>query len=291
MTNTDSEQILSGKTLGLSFVQAIASINNRNASRITWHQHNAYECLFVIEGSTEYEFGDQKTVDLPGGHFLIVPACTRHRGVRDVRRPGRLCSIQLGLETKRVAALTPFSMTEFRWLRQQFTNAQLMAYAMNSELRRLTIGFSNRIQSFDSSQADLTASLRFMVCEILVETARQLTQAKTIPPSEAVRAAIQFMNDHYAESISIADIANEIGISRSRLFAVFKAATGMTPNDYLQRVRVAKAAELLKNSARSITDIAMGCGFSTSQYFSLVFSKYHDLPPKSYRDQQREIEG
>ena len=245
----------------------------------------------MIEGSTEYEFSDQKTVDLPGGHFLIVPARTRHRGVRDIRRPGRLCSIQLDFDTKSAASLTPFSTVEFRWLRQQYTSAQLLAYSMNSELRRLTNGFSNRIRSFDKSQVDLAASLRLMACEILVETAKQLTQAKAILPSEAVRAAVQFMNDRYAEPLSIVDIANKIGISRSRLFAAFKTAMGMTPNDFLQRLRVSKAAALLKNSDRSITDIAMQCGFSTSQYFSFVFSKYHDAPPKSYRDHQRKIEG
>jgi transcriptional regulator GlxA family with amidase domain len=163
----------------------------------------------------------------------------------------------------------------------------LMSYSMNSDLRRLTNSFSNRIRNFNLTQVDHTASLRLMVCEILVETARQLTQTLTIPPSEAVRAAMQFMNSHFAESISMANVAHEIGISRSRLFAAFKTATGMTPNDYLQRLRVAKAAEFLKSSDQSITEIAMGCGFSTSQYFSFVFSKYHDLPPKSYRNQQR----
>ncbi len=116
MPSKDSETILSGKAFGLSFVHSIASIHNRNASRITWHEHSVAECLFVIEGSTEYEFIDHKTVDLPGGHFLIIPAFVRHRGVQDVRRPGRLCSIQVNLDAKRTTSIAPFSAMEFRWL-------------------------------------------------------------------------------------------------------------------------------------------------------------------------------
>ncbi len=157
---------------------------------------------------------------------------------------------------------------------------------MSGELRRLTNAFSDRIGDFDRSQPNLTASLRLLICETLVETARQLSQPQTLPPSEAVRAAMDFMNDRYGDSISMANVSEEIGISRSRLFAAFKSATGMTPNDYLQRLRVSKAAELLKNSRLSVTEIAMACGFSTSQYFSFVFAKYHDMPPKQYRMKQ-----
>jgi AraC-like DNA-binding protein len=280
----DSETILSGKAFGLSFVQAVASIHNRNASRITWHQHSMAECLFVIEGSTEYEFNDHRTVNLPGGHFLIIPAFVRHRGVQDVRRPGRLCSIQIDLDAKRTTSIAPFSTMEFRWLGKQLRSALSMSYSMNSELRRLTNAFSDRIGDFDRSQPNLTASLRLLICETLVEAAHQLSQPQTLPPSEAVRAAMHFMNERYSESISMANVSEKIGISRSRLFVNFKSATGMTPNDYLQRLRVSKAAELLKNSHRTITEIAMNCGFSTSQYFSYVFAKYHDMPPKQYRN-------
>lgn len=239
-----------------------------------------------MEGSTEYEFVDHRTVDLPGGHFLIIPAFVRHRGVQDVRRPGRLCSIQVNLDAKRTTLLAPFSAMEFRWLGLQFRSALSMSYSMSGELRRLTNAFSDRIGEFDRSQPNLTASLRLLICETLVETARQLSQPQTLPPSEAVRAAMNFMNDRYGDSISMANVSEEIGISRSRLFAAFKSATGMTPNDYLQRLRVSKAAELLKNSRLSITEIAMACGFSTSQYFSFVFAKYYDMPPKQYRMKQ-----
>jgi len=61
----------------------------------------------------------------------------------------------------------------------------------------------------------------------------------------------------------------------------------MTPNDYLLRLRIRKASELLSDSETSITDIAFRTGFSSSQNFSKVFKKYTGMMPSRYRDERR----
>lgn len=53
----------------------------------------------------------------------------------------------------------------------------------------------------------------------------------------------------------------------------------MTPNDYLQRLRVHQARQLLADPARTITDVAFATGFASSQYFSKVFRKYVGVTP------------
>jgi len=74
-----------------------------------------------------------------------------------------------------------------------------------------------------------------------------------------------------------------MGFSRSYLFAIFKSATGMTPNDYYLRIRIEKAQQLLAHSAQPVTSIALETGFSSSQYFSSVFRKYTGQTPVEYR--------
>lgn len=71
--------------------------------------------------------------------------------------------------------------------------------------------------------------------------------------------------------------------SRARMFHLFKDTTGMTPNDYLQRLRVERAKSALATTPQSVTDIALGCGFSSSQYFSTVFRKYTGSTPSEFR--------
>ena len=59
----------------------------------------------------------------------------------------------------------------------------------------------------------------------------------------------------------------------------------MTPNDYLQRLRLESARSLLAETSRSVTDIAFEVGFNSSQYFSTVFLQYTGLTPSGFRSQ------
>ena len=61
----------------------------------------------------------------------------------------------------------------------------------------------------------------------------------------------------------------------------------MTPNDWLQRFRIKKACELLASTDRSITDIALSVGYSSSQYFNNVFRKYVGTTPGEHRERTR----
>jgi AraC-like DNA-binding protein len=59
----------------------------------------------------------------------------------------------------------------------------------------------------------------------------------------------------------------------------------LTPAEYLTRLRMKKAKQLLKISKKSITEIAFDLGFSSSQYFATVFKKVTGITPRFYRKQ------
>jgi transcriptional regulator GlxA family with amidase domain len=73
-------------------------------------------------------------------------------------------------------------------------------------------------------------------------------------------------------------------VTRARLFEQFKRGTGMTPTDYLLRVRVERARELMADTSRSLTEVAHATGFSSSQYFSTVFRRYTGMAPGAMRE-------
>jgi AraC-like DNA-binding protein len=79
------------------------------------------------------------------------------------------------------------------------------------------------------------------------------------------------------------DLVRHVGFSRARMFDIFKAETGLTPNDYLQRARVEKAQEQLRQTNLSVTQIALATGFSSGQYFSTVFARYTGVSPTRFR--------
>ena len=279
----NAETILAGMAFQLPLISRIASIRSQSAARITWHSHDCFEMLLLMDGSTAYEFSDNKTVELPGGHFMVIPPGMLHRGFHDVRRPVRLNGILFDPLQKGAAKHTPFTAADLGWLNSQFVSGAQQARRMGSELRSLVKVIPPDFSILDLSSTSLIASLRLIVCSILLEAAKQLGSARTFEPKQAVQSTIAFMESHLDETISIKTVAEVVQCSRAKLFDIFKDSTGMTPNDYWQRMRINRAQRLLTGSSRSITEIAMECGFSTSQYFSCVFRKYSGVSPTHYR--------
>ncbi len=280
---TNAETYTPGSDLGLKLVNRVTSIRSHSASRITWHSHDCFEMLLLLDGSTAYEFEDNSTVELPGGHFMVIPPGTTHRGLHDVRRPVNLTGIMFDPNIPGAGIHTPFTFTDLSWFASEFDLGARQARRMGAELRNQVKSMTQDFERLDLSKAPLIASVRLAVCSILLGAAKQLGSQRTFEPKQAVQSTVAFMKSHLGDPISIEEVAFAVHCSRAKLFEVFKDSTGMTPNDYWQRLRIDRAQHLLSGTDKSITGIAMECGFSTSQYFSSVFRKYAGVSPSDYR--------
>lgn len=79
-------------------------------------------------------------------------------------------------------------------------------------------------------------------------------------------------------------LAKELGLSRSSLYAKFKALTGMTPNDFVLNCKLKRAATMLKkNPDLQIADISDQLGFGSPRYFTRCFKAQFDITPADYR--------
>jgi YesN/AraC family two-component response regulator len=98
-----------------------------------------------------------------------------------------------------------------------------------------------------------------------------------------VRQAMAYIHEHYAESISRADLARHVALSEDYLTACFRKESGVTPIAYLNRYRVKQARQLLTDTDKSITEIALEVGFYDSGYFGRVFRREVGVSPEAYR--------
>jgi YesN/AraC family two-component response regulator len=86
------------------------------------------------------------------------------------------------------------------------------------------------------------------------------------------------------EEFTIDTLAYEMNIGRNKVYSKIKGITGMTPNDFIQNIKLKKAAFSLKNNPElTIAEIAYQFGFGTPQYFSKCFKKSFGLTPLDYR--------
>ena len=94
---------------------------------------------------------------------------------------------------------------------------------------------------------------------------------------------VDYIDAYLDKNIKLADLARLINISPFHFSRLFKQSIGMTPHKYLSQQRVERAKQLLKESDRSIVDIALECGFSSHSHLSKQFRQITGMTPKAYR--------
>ena len=278
---------LSGAKVGLPLAKRVSAIFSHTASRVTWHSHKQFELLFVLDGSTVYEFQGCDPIELAGGHFMVVPPGMMHRGEQDLRMPTTLIGIVLAFDARGATRNTPFTVRELGWLRRHFKANSLTVHPLGQDLRRIIVQLDKRLSGKKQDNDELSiAEMRLHVCSAISGAARQLSAVDSQDSQFVVNAAIDYMRNHLNEPFSVGKLVNHIGYGRSRLFELFRANTGMTPSDYLRRLRLEAARELLANTSRPVTEIAFKVGFNSSQYFSTVFLQYTGVTPTGFRSRE-----
>ena len=121
--------------------------------------------------------------------------------------------------------------------------------------------------------------------EIFVFISREYSSIKNPMARSLCRLGelISLLENRYKEHWTIEKISRIAAMAPSTLLPVFRKVTGYSPIDYLLHVRLAKAAELLLKTELTISEIALECGFTDSNYFSRQFRKHCNSSPRDYR--------
>ncbi len=121
----------------------------------------------------------------------------------------------------------------------------------------------------------------------LLQIARDHTPMEIASPPKLVSActsaAIGFIRDNFCRNILLEDIAAYSGHNANYICTMFKRETGISTNEYLNILRIHKAADMILYGDREITQIANLCGFQSPSHFSLTFKRYAGLLPTECR--------
>lgn len=98
--------------------------------------------------------------------------------------------------------------------------------------------------------------------------------------------AVQYIDDNYAEEITLESIADELFVSTSYLCRVFKKHVGKGYVSYLNDVRMKKAKMLLCSNKYTVAEVAKSVGFRDASYFSSVFKRYYHCPPSAFLNEK-----
>lgn len=116
-------------------------------------------------------------------------------------------------------------------------------------------------------------------------TTRVLREAESLPEDyQPFATAINYIQENYHTVIDVTELANMCFLSNSQFRSRFRAVFTMPPQQFILKVRIQAACHLLSTTEKSLTDIAMHCGFCDQSYFTRQFRSSLDISPKKYRE-------
>lgn len=102
-----------------------------------------------------------------------------------------------------------------------------------------------------------------------------------------IHEALVFIEHNFQNDITVEDIAATCGLNRSYFGKIFKDTIGKSPQEFLMSYRMSKAAELLKLTDLSISDVGNAVGYVNQLHFSRAFKNIYEISPREWRNQNR----
>lgn len=198
-------------------------------------------------------------------------------GLREAAIPLKLGGEVFGYLLVGQIAVRPLDLAGLnRWrhaldrLGQRVSSEQLEALAASAEVMT-----EERFAAVIRLLERLAAQIAGQMEDQLAAPVEQLS-----PP---IRKASAYIRSHYDEPLSLGRVAREVGMSREHFCTLFHKGTGLTFVDYLTRVRIERAGNLLRESERTVTEIALTCGFQSISHFNRRFLAITGESPTTFR--------
>jgi AraC family transcriptional regulator len=162
-----------------------------------------------------------------------------------------------------------------RWKMTDARLSSLLA-AVNSER---VAGFPSGRLFLDSVEQALAAAL---VNGYAVRHGPVRTYRGGLSPAR-LRRVKEFVHAKMEDELRLHELAQSVGLSTAHFSEMFRKSTGETPHQFVLRLRVERAKEMLRSAEPRVLDVAIACGFKTQQHFARVFRHLCGLSPKEYR--------
>ena len=127
--------------------------------------------------------------------------------------------------------------------------------------------------------------LSFVILDLIGRQSfeQNVISRKQLRNEERIHLMMQYIEQHYTESISLQELSSSISISVSECIRCFKDTLMMTPINYIRMFRLIKAQEQILHTNKTISEIAYDCGFQETSYFNKCFKKQYKQTPLQYR--------
>lgn len=265
---------------------------------VPYHDHNFIQLWYVVQGSFMHECGGIRFLHT-AGDLLVVPPFQPH--MFDCRNRTELvcyhCEFSerfLDLFQQGAEKVTLFNLVYLRPLVKASDQSTLLL-SLTGEKRELLeylLDGITREYNLRKDESELISNsyLRALIIRLLTLISRE--HASLISQEEnllyekyrtAIQEALDFIDTHYTQAITLPQVSRIALMSISSFSAVFKQMTGRTFVEHVQYLRIREAKILLETTSMTAADICRSTGFQDPVYFGRVFKRATGLSPGAYR--------
>jgi two-component system response regulator YesN len=152
------------------------------------------------------------------------------------------------------------------------------------EAGAINYGFSYRKDYLDIAMGYTNyEELRQWFLGKMTDICCSIRNQKEAQSDSVVKRAMAYIEENYSRDISLDEVSREVNISPYYFSKLFKEESNENFIEYLTRIRIEKAKEMLENPEFSIKEVSLRSGYADPNYFSRIFKKQTDMTPREYK--------
>lgn len=249
---------------------------------INKHFHDWIEIVYLIHGDLEIQV-NQKTTKLKEHDFVVINPMSIHSTRCMNGNTAILLQIPTSFLEKFMPDIREYSINVD--LESKDPRVQTKLANIRSTLQDLWINYQFQAKGYEFRCYSLIFEVIFILIHSFSYKLDRKERQKNQKNLERVRTIIEYMENHYTEQLSIAEIAGKVGLNEIYFSRFFKANMGMTFLEYLNMVRLEKIYVDLLNTNMPIKDIQEKHGFYNDKVFRRMFREIYGCTPREARNQ------
>ena len=274
---------IGAETLDGSWIRGVRHLASRSAKGSFWHRHDETSIICCLRGEYTYELHGLPPITIAAGSFIVIPAQVEHRHLKAVDPVGDRLEILLAPNPSKPSRHLAYDLATCRALHSELLKRALTPVKCGKELtelcRELHALSGRGPQRLTAPEIGLARLLCQLILYRMARPSASAPRRTTLPFANVA----SWIEAHLAERIDIDRLVAHIGYSRTQVFTLFRDNTGLTPADFLMRMRVRKAQSLLETTDLSANKVASQCGFSSAATFNAVFRRQTGATPLDWR--------
>lgn len=253
----------------------------QRALHLPRHRHiGMLTVTYVESGMVQWLVGEREYM-VHGGQIVVAQPGTLLAGADEILAPCTLHWLLLRLPRRLQRGYLGLPGEDARRMQHALCELPERPFAASHQLHEQFVALAAALRV---PSAMKSIAVRVNLLHLLVE---MCVAADAVEPDAAmshpVMTVIRLIDAQVGEPLAVPELAKRVGLSTSHLQRLFRAETGLAVGDYFLRRRLAAARHLLSRTNMKLVEIALHCGFGSSQYFATSFRRQYGETPSEFR--------